>query len=118
MEPALMMISCQILLDFYCYPIRPNNCMKCQAHLHRSGPFTQTPPMYISILHYSQLRCLRTNSVLIFHLSFRNTDNIDCLLACALVTSPLLLLEFFSLHMEKTCCTYFSCSNALHRELN
>ena len=89
MELALMIISCQILLDFYCCPVRPNNCMKCQAHLHRSGPFTQTSPMYISILLYLQLRCLRTNSVLIFHLSFKNVDNIDCLLACALVTSPL-----------------------------
>jgi len=84
-----MMISCQILLDFYYCPLRPNNCMKCQAHSHISGPFTQTPPMFMTVLHCSQLRCLRTSSVLIYHLSFRNMDNINCLLACALVTSPL-----------------------------
>lgn len=79
MEPVLMMISCQILLDFYCCPLKPNNCIKCQTHSHRRGPFTQTPSVYISVLHCSQLRCLRTSSVLIFHLSFRNIDNIDCL---------------------------------------
>jgi len=101
-----MMISCQILLDFYCCPFRPNSCMKCQADLHGSGPFTQTPPMYISVLHCSQLKCLRTSFVLISHLSFRNIDNINCLLACALVTSLL------SLSARIFSCTYGG--NLLH----
>lgn len=117
MEPVLMIICCQIRVDFHCHPHRPNSCMNCQAHSHGSGPFTQTPRIYISDFHCSQLRCFRTSAILIFHLSFRNIDNIDCLLACVLVTSPLSVISRIFFFTYGGNCTYFSRTNALHKEI-
>ena len=117
MESVLMMICRQILVEFHCCPLTPNSCMKCQAQSHRSGPFTQTPPIYISDFHCSQFSCFRTSAVLIFHLSFRNIDSIDCLLACVLVTSSLSVITRIFFFTCGGNCTYFSRTNALHKEI-